>query len=245
MMPTAQTLYEVTEATWPPHSRQARAGFVFRDGRGGGQRVSATTLAPGYEGGAVTDAALARAETQMADMGQPALFMIRQGEEAFDARLAARGYAIHDSVNLYACPIDALTDQVPPRVSTFVIWEPLRIQHEIWARGGIGPGRLAVMERCPLPKAAVLGRWNEKPAATAYVAIHDSVAMVHAVEVVPEQRQQGMAKWIMRAAAIWAAEQGATHMSLVTTQANAAANALYASLGMMLVGQYHYRIKKD
>ena len=43
----------------------------------------------------------------------------------------------------------------------------------------------------------------------------------------------------------WAAAQGATHLSVLCTNANDAANALYSSLGMELVGQYHYRIKKD
>ena len=49
----------------------------------------------------------------------------------------------------------------------------------------------------------------------------------------------------MLRAAAWARENGATHIAAVCTQENAAANALYASLGMALVGQYHYRIKEE
>ena len=44
-----------------------------------------------------------------------------------------------------------------------------------------------------------------------------------------------------RAAAFWAQGQGVTWLTLVTTQVNTGANALYTSLGMTLVGQYHYR----
>ena len=47
----------------------------------------------------------------------------------------------------------------------------------------------------------------------------------------------------MRRAAAWAQSLGATHMSVICTQANPAANGLYASLGMACVGSYHYRIK--
>ena len=68
--------------------------------------------------------------------------------------------------------------------------------------------------------------------------------MIHALEVLPHQRRQGVAGRIMRAAAIWAEEQGAHTISLIVTQANAGAGALYASLGMSLVGQYHYRIQE-
>jgi len=47
----------------------------------------------------------------------------------------------------------------------------------------------------------------------------------------------------MAQAARWAARHDASHISAVCTQANAAANGLYTSLGMALVGQYHYRQK--
>jgi ribosomal protein S18 acetylase RimI-like enzyme len=45
------------------------------------------------------------------------------------------------------------------------------------------------------------------------------------------------------AAANWAAEAGATRLSLVVTRQNAAARALYARLGLEVVGEYHYRMK--
>ena len=46
----------------------------------------------------------------------------------------------------------------------------------------------------------------------------------------------------MRQAAHWAKANGAHWMSVLCTQANKGANGLYASLGMQVVGQYHYRI---
>jgi GNAT superfamily N-acetyltransferase len=49
----------------------------------------------------------------------------------------------------------------------------------------------------------------------------------------------------MRAAARWAARQGAAELALLVTRKNVPANALYTSLGMSVVGSYHYRIKES
>ena len=45
----------------------------------------------------------------------------------------------------------------------------------------------------------------------------------------------------MRAAAFWARDNGAHTVSVMCTDANGPANGLYASLGMEVVGKYHYR----
>ena len=114
---------------------------------------------------------------------------------------------------------------------------------DIWAAGGIGPARIDVLARADGPKTGLFGRSNNRPAATGFVAIHDRIAMVHALEVLERHRREGLGRHMMRQASFWAADQGATHMSVICTQANRGANALYTSLGMTLVGQYHYRRK--
>lgn len=239
-LPDVQTLYAVTEATWPAARLWDDGPWTLRDGQGGGKRVSAATARD------EVDADNFRAaEDAMQQMGQDRLFMIREGERALDARLGEAGYAIIDPVNMYACPVTRLTETVPPRVTTFDIWEPLAIQADIWATGGIGPARIDVMRRVDGPKTALFGRQDARPAATGFVAISDSIAMIHALEVLPEHRRRGMGAHLTRHAAHWAARQGATHLSVLCTKANLGANALYSSLGMTLVGEYHYRIKRD
>ena len=52
-----------------------------------------------------------------------------------------------------------------------------------------------------------------------------------------------MAEKMMAAASIWAQKNGATHMSVICTAANDAANNLYFKLGMKHIGGYHYRQK--
>ncbi len=233
---TDAPLFDVIDKTWPAARMLPVGPWILRDGQGGGKRVSAATA-----NGHVGKADIPLAEAGLASIGQPPLFLIRDGDEALDMMLQARGYALLDPVTVYACRVAELTKIRLPRVTVFEIWQPLSIMLEIWQAGGIGPARIDVMRRAIGPKISLLGRLNEHPAAAAYVAIHEATAMVHAIEILEHQRRQGMGAWIMRAAAFWAAKHGAHTLSVVCTDANEGANRLYSSLGMSIVGHYHYR----
>lgn len=238
-MTTDPRFYEVVDATWPAAQMTSCGPFTVREGQGGGSRVSAATL----EAEQATAEEIAAAEQAMRDLGQMPKFMIRDGQDGFDAQLENLGYQVLDPVNIWACPAAQLTGVAIPRVTTFAVWEPLQICREIWNEGGIGPERQAIMERADCPKVALLGRHRDKPAGAGYCGVHDGVAMVHALEILPHQRRQGMGAWMMRQAAFWAVEQGAETLSVICTKRNDGANGLYASLGMECVGQYHYRHK--
>ena len=240
MTADAARLLAACDATWPAAATRRLGPWLIREGQGGGQRVSAAVaLAP------PTDADVPLAEDAMQAMGQPRLFRIHPGDGALDAMLAARGYAVVDPVTLWVAPVAALATEHAPRVTVFTVWEPLAIQIDIWAAAGIGPGRVAVMHRAPHPKTTLMGRINDHPGGTAFVAADGAVAMIHALEVPPHQRRHGMARWFLREAAFWACDNGAAQLSAACTQANAGANALYASLGMTPVGQYHYRKHRE
>ncbi len=235
--PGATDLLAVSEATWPPAAVTRLGPVTIRDGQGGGKRVSAATVA-----GELVDRYLDAAEEEMRALEQTPLFLIRPGETALDTLLARHGYAEIDPTTIYLGEIERLTDRPLPRVTALTVWEPLQIMREIWAEAGIGPARQAVMERADCPRTGILGRWNDSPAGAAYVGLHEGVAMVHALEVLPHQRRQGVAGWMMRAAALWAAAQGARHVAALITRDNAPGNALYEALGMTPAGGYHYRI---
>lgn len=231
-------LFAVLDATWPAAARHRAGPWVVREGRGGGSRVSAATAEAPW-----TEADIAGAEAVQDRLGQPRLFMIRDDEAALDVALAARGYRIATPVALYEGATAALAAEPPPPVSAFALWPMLAIQRDLWAEGGIGPARLAIMDRAPDPKTTILGRVHDRAAGTAYVAIAGQTAMLHALHVAPALRRQGTAVNMMRCAARWAQDHGAERFSLVVETANAPANALYASLGMRIVGQYHYRVR--
>ncbi|MEQ9258206.1 MAG: GNAT family N-acetyltransferase [Roseovarius sp.] len=236
--PGIEAVYEATQATWPPAATRDLGGITLREGQGGGQRVSAAT----WDGpGPITPEALDAAEAGMREIRQVPLFMIRQGEAALDEALEARGYAVVDPVNAYVGPLGPLAAEPLPRARAFDIWPPLAIQIDLWKEGGIGPGRLGVMERAAGPKTSLIGRLGDVPAATGFVAIHDGIAMIHALEVRDSCRRAGVGQLMTRKAAIWAKAQGASHLAVLCTVANEGANALYSSLGLSIVGQYHYR----
>ncbi len=235
-LPSAHKLYAVIEGTWPAAAKQALGPWTIRLDDSGSSRVSAATAEQPF-----AEPDVAAAEVAMREAGQTPLFMIRQDDAALDTMLAGRGYDIKDPVNMYAAPVAAIATQRPPPVTTFEVWPQLAVQAEIWAEGGINAGRLAVMDRARHPKTTVLGRLNDRPAGTVFAGIAGDCAMIHALEVKPCFRRRGLAQHMTQAVAFWAQVKGAAYLTLVTTVDNAAANALYSSLGMTVVGQYHYR----
>lgn len=233
--PVTATIHAALDATWPAASIQSLGPWTLRDGQGGGKRVSAATANAAW-----TDPDIAAAEAAMRAFCQFPLFMIREGDAKLDAALASRGYTVVDPVVVYAATCASLAP-APDPMSAFAHWPPLGIARDIWAAAGIGPARLAVMARVAGHKTAILGRTSDRASGVAFVAIHGKTAMLHALEVAPTHRRQGSANNILRAAAMWAQDHGASSLFLVATRANLGAAALYASLGLKVVGQYHYR----
>lgn len=228
-------LFEVIDATWPAASTREAGGFLVREGRGGGSRVSCASLEAPLEH-ADLDAAIAAHKA----LDQQPKFIIRPGEEALDAALAERGFELFDPVVIYAAPLARLSAEVPP-VTAFAHWPPLAITREVWSESEIGAGRQAVAERASAPKAAILGRTQDRAAGAAFVGIHAGTAMLHALAVLPEFRRKGLARNIMAEAVRWAAGEGAETLALVVRRKNEAANALYRAIGMEAACYYHYR----
>ncbi len=230
-------LFAAMEGTWPAASQSRIGPWIIREGQGGGQRVSATSPAADWHPDDIPTA-----EAAMCTLGQTPIFVLRPEDAALDAELNRRGYRLHDPVMLYAGETDALADPPAPPMTTFPHWPPMAIARDLWSVAGIGAARLAVMDRAQGAKSVVLGRQNDRAAGVAFVALHQTTAMIHAIEVVPAFRRLGVARNILQRAATFAQESGARTLALAVTTANQPARALYASLGMQAVGQYHYRV---
>ncbi len=232
-------LLRVAEATWPTQTRLLEPPWVLRQSKGGGKRVTAASA-----DGSVTQSDVNDAEERMIALGQKPLFSVLPDSET-DTILAQLGYEAVDETWLYQCPIGALADRDVPPVTAFPIWPPLQLARDIWADGGIGADRIAVMERAACEKTTILGRVNDRAGGVVYGGLHEGCIMVHALEILESQRRHGLARSLMIAAAKWGAAREATHIALLVTKANTAANALYTRLGMAPQQGYHYRIKNQ
>ena len=81
---------------------------------------------------------------------------------------------------------------------------------------------------------------DDRAAGAGFAAVQGDVAMVHAVEVLPAFRRQGVAGWMMRQAALWAADRGALRIGLAVSRDNAAARATWDRLGFVEAAGYAY-----
>jgi GNAT superfamily N-acetyltransferase len=236
--PDVARYFAALAATWLPAETMSLPPFTLRRGGGGGNRVSAATL-----DGTVDDLerAVEAAERAMRAWGQTPLFLVRPGDDALDDLIARRGYLVRDPVRLLRADPATLAPACP---HPEVVLGPalLAAMAELWVAGGIGPTRLAIMERVPEPKVYLIGRSQDRPAGCGFAARHEDIVMLHALEVAPFARHRGVGSAITRAAAGWTHEIGASDFALAVTESNAPGRALYASLGMAEVARYHYRI---
>lgn len=235
--PTPQRLFDAMDATWAPFAMHKAGPFSLREGRGGGQRVSAANLTDeGFEAGDID-----LAEDGMKRLGQRSLFQVRPQDQELDAELARRGYQIVDPVTLYVGETAAIgaMDQRPESLVSGPFG--LEMMAKAWAKGGIERARIDVMDRVAGAKRYMLLRHDNRPAGAGFVAADGDVAMLHALEVSPIARRQGIGRTATAYAGQWAGEQGARWLALATVKENAGACALYESMGFEAVAAYHYR----
>lgn len=237
MKPNGDRLFSALDATWPAAGIVEREGWRLRRGEGGGRRVSAATRPPGATG----EPDIAVAEAAMEGWGQRPLFMLRDGDGAMDATLAAAGYDKVDETSFYLIEAAALLDDQSETARIIRGAGPIAMIEEIWAKGGVGPERLAVMARAAGPKSYMIGRLADRPVSVAFVAVDGDIAMVHALETLERARRRGAARMLLSGAARFAQENGARWLALAVTDRNVAASALYRGLGMTVAGRYHYR----
>ncbi len=209
-------------ATWPPAAATRDGALTLRDGAGGGSRVSAASLAPGWTG----------ADIDRLVAAMPAPLVRVADDPRLDAALAARGFVRHDPSVIMAGAVAA-----GPEEDVVRRWPPDGVA--LWAAQGIGAARLAVMHRAPGPKTVLAAG----DMAAAFVACHGGWAVLHALVVAPAARRRGWGRRLTQAAAGFGRDHGAGGLALAVTVANAPARALYAALGLEEVGRYHYRLR--
>ena len=233
------SIFETIDLTWPAKEFLELPEWKLRKSIKGGKRVSAVT-AIGKSG----IPAIQFVENTLEEWCQDKLFMIKAGENSLDEALKERGYCIVDPTNIWSISAEALSMQQIPPVTAFSIFPPLAIQREIWTANGIDTSRIEIMDRVKTSKTSIFGRINAKPAASAFVAVSNKIAMVHALIVDHKFQRQGMGKHVMQKVGVWAHQQGAESVVVLCTKQNQSANNFYKILRMKVIGEYHYRLFK-
>ncbi|MEM7241127.1 MAG: GNAT family N-acetyltransferase [Pseudomonadota bacterium] len=222
--------FEAIDQTWPAASYYQEQGWVFREGRGGGKRVSAASaLDP--------EASVEFALGQFKRLKERPLFMLRKEDQGIDDKLDALGFAIVEPVDVMSSPLT----MIDMDLDIYAHNTPTQSAQEIWAEGGIGDPRLAVMARADCAKSYL----QIEDKAVAFVAVWRKIAMVHALEVRKSARRQGLGKKLMQLAMGWAAKEGAAELAILTVKANTPAQQLYRGMGFKDVAHYHYRLSPD
>ncbi len=231
------TLFDVLDSTWPAARTEKIGPFTLRITKGAGSRVSAVSCE-----GCWTDQDIMDVEALAQEHDQSPLFQIRgDHQKDLDKALGSRGYSIRDPSVIYAASAHAICKANKTSNHVYRVWPPLKIVEKIWRQGGIGPERLDVMARVTGPKTVLLVWVNDTPAGVGFVALHEKIAMLHAVEVLKPMRRKGVGTRLLQEASSWAAETGATDIILATTRNNLPANKAYSSQKMEVVSKYHYR----
>lgn len=224
------------ETTWPAAEYMRVGGFEVGRGKGGGGRVSSVrAVEHDWDAGDI-----ARTEAVQRGWGERPMFRVADDDTALAEVLAGQGYRHGTPTAILAADCATLLAEPIPPMLAFPLWPPLAMQRDIWSAGNISAARQEVMQRVDLPKTALLGRMQDRAVGAAFVALDGPVAMIHAIEVVPALRRQGMAGWLIRAAAEWAQEGGAHRLALAVSRANTAARAAYDRLGFAELGGYGY-----
>ena len=168
-------IFEAIDVTWPAEKFLEIPKWKLRRSAKGGKRVSAATAI-----GAPDISDIKLAENKMAQWHQDKLFMIKKNEIILDEALSASGYRVIDPTNIWSIPSKNLSIQKTLPVKAFTIFPPLAIQRELWRANHIPPSRIEIMDRVKTHKTTIFGRINARPAASAFVAVSNKFAMVHA-----------------------------------------------------------------
>jgi len=242
--PDVAALERATLTTVPAPRIAFDGAFVVRAHAGGtGRANAASCLDPSPDPGLA--ARILRIEAFYAALGLPPRFRATPLDPPdLAARLAARGYVGKDETVILLAPVAALAAPDPaasalPAPDAGWMAVTATAEHQTPARRRekeATPGLLMV------PGAWITLAEAGVPAAVVSAVAAGPVAGFFDLAVRPDRRRRGLAARAVRAAAHWAAGQGAAWMFCQVAAANAASLALNAGLGMTKAYRYRYLV---
>ncbi len=229
---------------WPAGETRDVDGWLWRYSGGGSQRANSVS-ALHYRG---TDAerTIDEIEHLFRERGAPVRFQVGfplSEPDDLDARLAARGYVIHDPVTTLVKPVAAIAmpDHVALGASPSESWLQVYLSNITPDRR---PFAAAILARVPAPCIFAEVRRKGETMATALGVLHEGAVIAECVGTAVSARRQGAASAVMIALEAWGAAQDARTIGLQAVSTNMPAQGLYAALGYTAAGTYHYRYRE-
>lgn len=238
--PDAATLDRLADRGWPALEREPFDAWTLRASSGVTNRAnSVLTAGPVAELGAAVDAA----EHWYAARSLPAVFQVSPASPpGLGALLAARGYREHSQTDVLV----AERAGVPPvdGDGIRIDGEPGEAWIDTWwsvdGRGGEAERAVAARILTGGPALYASAGDPAAPDAVARLALVGEWGGLFAVATRPEARRRGLARALAGALAAAAAGHGVERLWLQVLAGNAAAHALYASLGFRRASGYAY-----
>jgi GNAT superfamily N-acetyltransferase len=226
---------------WPAGETRVVDGWLWRYSGGGSQRANSVS-ALSYDGTDVErtiDAIEALYRTHNAPVRFQVGFPLSQPDD-LDQRLAARGYEIHDPVTTLLKPVAPVVadSRVTLREAPSEGWLSVYLANVTADRR---PFAMAILRRVPGPRVFAEVVRDGAVIATALGVFHENTVIAECVGTASAARRQGAAAAVMRALEAWGGGLGAHTIGLQAVTTNMPAQGLYAALGYMAAGTYHYR----
>ncbi len=226
---------------WPAEEMRGVDGWLWRYSGGGSQRANSVS-ALFYDGEDI-EQSIDTVERLYRERKAPVRFQVgfplsQPGD--LDARLAERGYVIHDPVTTLikaVAPVEMPADVVL-RDAPSPAWLSVYLSNVTPDRR---PFAESILERVPGPRVFVEAVRGGGVVATALGVFFERTVIAECVGTAAAARRQGAAAAVMRALEAWANGQDAHTIGLQAVTSNAPAQGLYTALGYTAAGTYHYR----
>ena len=241
-LPDPAALDRLADRGWPALEREALQGWTLRASAGVTNRANSVLTA-----GAVEDvaAAVVEAERWYATRSLPAVFQTSPASPASLAEvLADRGYREHSVTDILVADRDDVAEGWTEAVEVHLAESPSAAWLDTWwsVDGRGGAAEREVVRRILTGGPALYASHGDPsaPDAVARLAVVGEWGGLYAVATRPEARRRGLARDLARALAHAASAPGVTALWLQVVAENAAAHALYASLGFRRASGYSY-----
>ncbi|HWV83390.1 MAG TPA: GNAT family N-acetyltransferase [Hyphomicrobiaceae bacterium] len=226
---------------WPAGETREVDGWLWRYSGGGSQRANSVSAL--HYLGTDVERTIDAIEHLYGERGAPVRFQVGfplSEPEDLDARLAARGYVIHDPVTTLVKAVEAVAmpDDVALGAAPSEGWLRVYLSNVTPDRR---PFASAILARVPAPCVFAEVLRSGETIATALGVLHEGAVIAECVGTASSARRQGAASAVMSALEAWGSAQGARTIGLQAVTTNTPAQGLYAALGYTAAGTYHYR----